>query len=62
VIREPFGPTLPDPADDKFLACAQAANADVIVTGNRRDFPEERCSGIEVVNAAELLDQMTSDS
>lgn len=29
-----------DPADDKVLACAVAAHADYLVTGNLRDFPD----------------------
>jgi uncharacterized protein len=29
----------PDPTDTKFLHCALAADADFIVTGNKRDFP-----------------------
>ena len=37
---------LPDPTDSKFLACAQAAPA-IIVTGNRRHFPNDRCGSIE---------------
>src|SRR5947199_10725296 len=28
-----------DPADDKFLECADAARADYLVTGNQRHFP-----------------------
>jgi putative PIN family toxin of toxin-antitoxin system len=30
----------PDPCDQKFLACAAAARAEFIVTGNKRDFPD----------------------
>jgi len=29
-----------DPDDDMFLECAQASEADYLVTGNLRDFPE----------------------
>jgi putative PIN family toxin of toxin-antitoxin system len=29
-----------DPGDTKFLHCAQAAQADYIVTGKKRDFPD----------------------
>jgi len=54
-------PALPDPLDEKFLACAQAASADIIVTGNKRDFPRERCGGIDVISAGELLDRLTSE-
>jgi putative PIN family toxin of toxin-antitoxin system len=48
-----------DPADTKFLHCAQAAQADYIVTGNKRDFPEASYGVTRVVNAGELLDRIT---
>src|ERR1700733_445867 len=32
----------PDPGDDKFIACAGAAKADFLVTGNKRHFPQSR--------------------
>jgi hypothetical protein len=35
-----FGGLSSDPADTKFLHCAQAGLADYIVTGNKRDFPD----------------------
>jgi putative PIN family toxin of toxin-antitoxin system len=50
----------PDPDDEKFLACAQAAGVEYIVTGNKRDFPAPG-AGIEVVNAGELLDKITRE-
>jgi putative PIN family toxin of toxin-antitoxin system len=49
----------PDPEDEKFIACAKAAEVDFIVTGNKRDFPPEACETIQVINAAELLDRIT---
>jgi predicted nucleic acid-binding protein len=30
----------PDPDDNKFLECADAARADYLVTGNPRHFPK----------------------
>ena len=30
----------PDPDDNKFLECADAARADYLVTGNQRRFPK----------------------
>ncbi len=45
----------PDPDDNAFIACAIAAEADFIVTGNRRHFPQARYGTAEVVNARELL-------
>jgi len=38
---------------------AQAAQADYIVTGNKRDFPEASYGVTRVVNAGELLDRIT---
>ena len=49
----------PDPADTKFLQCAQAARADFIVTGNKRDFPDGSYGLTHVVSAGELLDRIT---
>ena len=49
----------PDPEDDKFIACAQAAKAEFLVTGNKRHFPQERLPGILVVAAPELLERIT---
>jgi uncharacterized protein len=49
----------PDPGDDKFLACALAAKADFLITGNKRDFPEDPIKPTKVVSAGELLDLIT---
>jgi hypothetical protein len=46
-------------ADTKFLQCAQAAQADYIVTGNKRHFPAASYGATRVVNAGELLDRIT---
>jgi putative PIN family toxin of toxin-antitoxin system len=48
-----------DPADTKFLHCAQAAQADYLVTGNKRDFPDGIYGPTRVVNAGELLGRIT---
>ena len=48
-----------DPADTKFLQCAEAVQADYIVTGNKRHFPAALYGKTRVVNAGELLDQIT---
>jgi predicted nucleic acid-binding protein len=50
--------TSSDPGDTKFLQCAAAAQADDIVTGNKRDFPEARYGLTRIVNAGELLDRI----
>jgi uncharacterized protein len=49
----------PDPKDDSFLWCALQAQADFLVTGNKRDFPQEHLRSTQVVSAGELLDLVT---
>jgi putative PIN family toxin of toxin-antitoxin system len=43
-----------DDADNRFLECAETAEADFLVTGNKRHFPT-RWKGARVVNSRELL-------
>lgn len=45
----------PDESDNRFLECAEAAEADYLVTDNKRHFPD-RWKGTRIVNARELLD------
>jgi putative PIN family toxin of toxin-antitoxin system len=45
----------PDPDDNVFLECAEAARADFLVTGNKRHFPAF-WRNTKVVNARELID------
>jgi putative PIN family toxin of toxin-antitoxin system len=49
----------PDPGDDKFVACALAAKADYLVTGNKRHFPVDRIYPTKLVSAGELLNVIT---
>ena len=51
----------PDPDDDKFVACAVAARADYLVTGNKRDFREDQITPTKLVSAGELLNIITLD-
>ena len=51
----------PDPGDTKFLHCASAAQADFLITGNRKHFPELRYGPTRVVSAGEPLDRITLD-
>jgi uncharacterized protein len=46
-----------DPDDNRFLECAEAAEAEFLVTGNRRHFPKVWL-GTRVVNARELLHEL----
>jgi len=45
----------PDAKDNRFLECAQAADADFLVTGNKRHFPAV-WNHTKIVNARELLE------
>jgi putative PIN family toxin of toxin-antitoxin system len=49
----------PDPEDDKFIACALAAYADFLVTGNKKDFPTDQLGTTRAVTSAELLNLIT---
>jgi len=49
----------PDSADNRFLECAEAADADYLVTGNTRHFPR-RWKDTYVVNARQFLEQVGS--
>jgi len=44
-----------DPDDNRFLECAEAADADYFVTGNKRHFPASY-KNTRVVDAREFLD------
>jgi putative PIN family toxin of toxin-antitoxin system len=54
-------PVLPDPDDAKFLQCAATAQAEYIVTGNKRHFPLPGDGLPLVVSAGELLDRITRE-
>jgi uncharacterized protein len=49
----------PDPSDNRFLECAEAANADFLVTGNLRHFPE-RHGVTHIVDARTFLSIMAA--
>jgi uncharacterized protein len=51
----PLSGMSPDPKDDKFMACALAAQVDFVVTGNKKDFPEDQLGVTQVVSAREFL-------
>lgn len=55
----PIAGVSPDPADDKFIACALAGKVDFLVTGSKRHLPQSLHSGVKVLNAAELLEFIT---
>jgi uncharacterized protein len=47
-----------DPDDDEVLACAVAAQADLIVSGDRHLLVLNQFQGIKIVRAAELLESV----
>ena len=44
----------PDPQDDAFCRCAESGNADIVITLNPKDFPEEHLKSV-VVLPSELI-------
>ena len=53
------GGVLPDPDDDKFLACALEAQVDCIVTGDADLLSVGRYHGIDVLRPREFLERLT---
>ena len=49
-----------DPDDNKFLECAADAQADYLVTGNKKHFPKQ-WQQTKIVNTRELLQEITAD-
>ncbi|HEY2390211.1 MAG TPA: putative toxin-antitoxin system toxin component, PIN family [Candidatus Angelobacter sp.] len=49
-----------DPDDNKFLECAEQAEADYLVTGNKKHFPAQWRKS-KIVNARELLQEIIPD-
>ena len=47
--------TATDPDDNRFLECAEAANADYLITGNKRHFPKS-WKKTRIVNTTEFFD------
>ena len=56
IVPNASGAVSVDPGDTKFLQCAETAQADYLVTGNKRHFPEAIYGRTRVVSAGELLD------
>jgi putative PIN family toxin of toxin-antitoxin system len=46
---------LPDPDDAVYLQTAVAARADVLITGNKKDFPLNEYHGILILSPSEFL-------
>jgi len=45
-----------DPADNKFLECAQATQADFLITGNTKHFPFKKFRNTRIVSPNEFIE------
>lgn len=43
---------LPDIKDECYLTAALASHAELLVTGNIKDFPQEQCKGVKIITPA----------
>ncbi len=60
VVRpDPSAAASPDADDTKFLQCALAGRADVLVTGNERDFPDAAYGPTAILSITELLQRLS---
>lgn len=59
LLVEPVDPPqhLPDADDTTYLGTALAADADVLITGNVRDFPEHASGGVGIMTPRAFLDR-----
>ena len=57
-LAAPLAVTLPDPWDQMFIEVAVAGDADFLVTGNLKHFPEKARAGVCVVSPREFLDAL----
>ena len=55
-LAAPLAVTLPDPWDQMFIEVAIASQADYLVTGNLKHFPETARAGVSVVSPRAFLD------
>jgi putative PIN family toxin of toxin-antitoxin system len=59
VVAEPLRASLPDPSDLPFLEVASSSGS-MLVTGNRRHFPNKACRKVKILSAAECIDLLRS--
>ena len=55
-LAAPLAITLPDPWDQMFIEVTVSSNADFLVTGNLKHFPETARAGVRVVSPRAFLD------
>jgi len=51
----PLAYRLPDPDDEPFLEVALAIDRTILVTGNKKHFPEQAAPGLPILNPAEFV-------
>lgn len=56
VDPDPASVRLPDPKDQIYLDAAMAAHADVLITGNKKHFPDAAYYGVRVASPREFLE------
>ncbi|GAH62448.1 unnamed protein product [marine sediment metagenome] len=56
VTTTPLPQNLPDPDDEPFLEVALAGEAEYLVTGNVKHYPEDRRRGVRVVSPVEFVE------
>lgn len=56
VTAPPLRESLPDPDDEAFLAVALAGEAQFLVAGNLRNYPERCRQGVRVVSPRDFLE------
>ena len=49
---------LPDPKDLCFYECAMMAKTKILITGNKKHFPENLCGDIRVMSPGEFLSEI----
>ncbi len=59
-LAAPLAPALPDPGDQMFIEVAVASQADFLVTGNLKHFPDKATEGVSVISPRAFLDAMLS--
>ena len=59
-LATPLATVLPDPGDRMFIEVAVASQADFLVAGNLKHFPDKATEGVSVISPRAFLDAMLS--
>ena len=59
-LAAPLASRLPDPGDQMFIEVAVASQADFLVTGNLKHFPDKATEGVSVISPRAFLDALLS--